>query len=94
MQQSNQSKPDPGAAQQPRIWTTAKDASLISLHGGGHTYAVIAGKLGITTNAAAGRIATLIRLGALKARNGKWTKVADHPEWFIPTQGNRGADGC
>jgi hypothetical protein len=66
-----------------RIWTEAKDATLIALHRSGLPYAAIADEFGVSTNAAAGRITTLIRRGILKARQGKWTKVSDRPDWLI-----------
>jgi hypothetical protein len=64
-----------------RIWTEAKDAALIARHRGAVPYALIADELGVSTNAAAGRIATLIRRGVLKARHGKWTKAGERPDW-------------
>jgi predicted ArsR family transcriptional regulator len=65
-----------------RIWTEAKDAELIVFHTSGLSYAAIAGNLGVSTNAAAARITTLIRRDVLKARRGKWTKVGDHSDWL------------
>jgi hypothetical protein len=67
-----------------RIWTEARDVELIVLHGSGLSYAAIAGNLGVSTNAAAARIATLIRRDVLKARRGKWTKVGEHSDWLCP----------
>jgi hypothetical protein len=55
-----------------RIWTGARDAILIRLHRDRRSYTVIAGEMGISPNAAAGRIAVLIRRGVLSARSGKW----------------------
>ena len=67
-----------------RIWIEARDAELIVLHGSGLSYAAIAGNLGVSTNAAAARIATLIRRDLLKARRGKWAKVGEHSDWLCP----------
>jgi 3-methyladenine DNA glycosylase Mpg len=52
-----------------RIWTKEKDEALVILHRAGHTYNTIAAGFGITLNAAAARIAVLIRAGVLKARS-------------------------
>ena len=65
-----------------RIWTEARDAELIGFHISGLSYAAIAGTLDVSTNAAAARIATLIRRNVLKARRGKWTKVGEHSDWL------------
>jgi predicted ArsR family transcriptional regulator len=65
-----------------RKWVEERDARLIALHRASRPYAEIGRELGISTNAAAGRIATLIRRGVLTARQGKWTKVAEHPDWL------------
>jgi hypothetical protein len=65
-----------------RIWTEARDAELIVFHGNGLSYAAIAGNLDVSTNAAAARIATLIRRDVLKARRGKWKKVGEHSNWL------------
>ena len=67
-----------------RIWTKPKDATLIALHRSGLPYAVIANEFGISKNAAAGRISTLIHGGILKARHGKWTKMSDRLDWLLP----------
>jgi hypothetical protein len=55
-----------------RVWTPKRDATLIALHGTGLSYAAIASHMGITYNAAAARIAVLIRRGILPAKRGKW----------------------
>jgi hypothetical protein len=60
-----------------RIWTVEKDATLIALHRGGDSYIFIARKMRISLNAAAGRIAVLIRRGVLDARHGKWVRGAE-----------------
>jgi transposase len=55
-----------------RVWTPKRDATLIALHGTGLSYAAIASHMGISYNAAAARIAVLIRRGVLPAKRGKW----------------------
>ena len=55
-----------------RVWTEERDAILVRLHRDRRTYVDIAGELGISGNAAAARIAVLIRRGTLSARAGKW----------------------
>ena len=65
-----------------RIWTEARDAELIVLHGNGLSYAAIAGNLDVSTNAVAARIATLIRRDVLQARRGKGKKGGEHSHWL------------
>ena len=60
------------AASTRRVWTPKRDATLIALHGTGLSYAAIASHMGISHNAAAARIAVLIRRGVLVAKRGKW----------------------
>jgi transposase len=60
------------ADQDRRVWTPKRDATLIALHGTGLSYAAIASHMGISYNAAAARIAVLIRRGVLPAKRGKW----------------------
>jgi hypothetical protein len=60
------------AASDRRVWTAKRDATLIALHGTGLSYAAIASHMGISYNAAAARIAVLIRRGILSAKRGKW----------------------
>ena len=60
------------ADKDPRVWTPKRDATLIALHGTGLSYAAIASHMGVTYNAAAARIAVLIRRGILPAKRGKW----------------------
>jgi len=55
-----------------RVWTPRRDATLIALHGTGLSYAAIASHMGISYNAAAARIAVLIRRSVLPAKRGKW----------------------
>lgn len=55
-----------------RVWTPKRDATLIALHGTGLSYSEIASHMGVTYNAAAARIAILIRRGVLPAKRGKW----------------------
>jgi hypothetical protein len=55
-----------------RVWTPKRDATLVALHGTGLSYAAIASHMGISYNAAAARIAVLIRRGVLPAKRGKW----------------------
>jgi predicted ArsR family transcriptional regulator len=55
-----------------RVWTPRRDATLIALHRTGLSYAAIASHMGISYNAAAARIAVLIRRGILPAKRGKW----------------------
>jgi hypothetical protein len=55
-----------------RVWTPKRDQTLIALHGTGLSYAAIASHMGISYNAAAARIAVLIRRGVLPAKRGKW----------------------
>jgi transposase len=55
-----------------RVWTAKRDATLIALHRTGLSYAAIASHMGISYNAAAARIAVLIRRGILPAKRGKW----------------------
>ena len=55
-----------------RVWTPKRDATLIALHRTGLSYAAIASHMGISYNAAAARIAVLIRRGILPAKRGKW----------------------
>ena len=57
-----------------RVWTPDRDATLIALHRTGLGYAEIAGHMGLTVNAAAARIAVLIRRGVLPARHGKFAR--------------------
>ncbi len=65
-----------------RVWTEARDGKLIALYRGGLAYAGIADEVGDSTNAAAARIATLIRQGTLRARSGKWAYTGDRPDWL------------
>jgi hypothetical protein len=44
----------------------------VALHGTGLTYGAIASHMGISFNAAAARIALMIRRGILPAKRGKW----------------------
>ncbi len=62
----------PARAKDRRVWTPKRDATLIALHGTGLSYAAIASHMGISYNAAAARIAVLIRRGLLPAKRGKW----------------------
>jgi hypothetical protein len=62
----------PARTKDRRVWTPKRDATLIALHGTGLSYAAIASHMGISYNAAAARIAVLIRLGLLPAKRGKW----------------------
>jgi transposase len=55
-----------------RVWTPKRDATLIALHRTGLSYAAIASHMGISYNAAAARIAVMIRRGVLPAKRGKW----------------------
>jgi hypothetical protein len=55
-----------------RVWTPKRDATLIALHRTGLSYAAIASHMGISYNAAAARIAVMIRRGILPAKRGKW----------------------
>jgi hypothetical protein len=55
-----------------RVWTPKRDATLIALHRTGLSYAAIASHMGVSYNAAAARIAVLIRRGVLPAKRGKW----------------------
>jgi transposase len=55
-----------------RVWNPKRDATLIALHGTGLSYTAIASHMGISYNAAAARIAVLIRRGILPAKRGKW----------------------
>ena len=55
-----------------RVWTPNRDTTLIALHGTGLSYAAIASHMGVSYNAAAARIAVLIRRGTLPAKRGKW----------------------
>jgi hypothetical protein len=55
-----------------RVWTPKRDSTLIALHRTGLSYAAIASHMGISYNAAAARIAVLIRRGVLPAKRGKW----------------------
>jgi transposase len=61
-----------GIASDRRVWTPKRDATLIALHRTGLSYAAIASHMGISYNAAAARIAVLIRRGILPAKRGKW----------------------
>ena len=65
-----------------RVWSEARDGKLVALHRGGLAYAAIADEVGVSTNAAAARIATLIRQGTLRARSGKWAYTGDRPDWL------------
>jgi transposase len=66
-----------------RVWTEARDRKLVALHRGGLAYAAIAAEVGVSTNAAAGRISALIRQGTLRARSGKWAYTGERPDWLI-----------
>jgi hypothetical protein len=55
-----------------RVWTPKRDATLVALHRTGLSYAAIASHMGVSYNAAAARIAVLIRRGILPAKRGKW----------------------
>jgi transposase len=69
------------ADQDRRVWTAKRDATLIALHRTGLSYAAIASHMGVSYNAAAARIAVLIRRGVLPAKRGKWAEGgAQHPE--------------
>jgi hypothetical protein len=59
-----------------RIWTDKKDTKLIALHRSGDSYTTIARKMRVSLNAAAGRIAVLIRRDVLQTRHGKWVSDA------------------
>ena len=63
---------DPGAGRATRVWTRERDETLIALHRTGLGYAEIAAHMGISVNAAAARIAVMIRRGVLTARHGKF----------------------
>jgi hypothetical protein len=69
---SNGSTPPPPGAKDRRVWTPKRDATLVALHGTGLTYGAIASHMGISFNAAAARIALMIRRGILPAKRGKW----------------------
>jgi hypothetical protein len=64
--------PNAPAASPRRVWTPKRDATLIALHRTGLSYAAIASHMGISYNAAAARVAVLIRRGVLPAKRGKW----------------------
>ncbi|MBS0560319.1 MAG: hypothetical protein JSR21_09720 [Proteobacteria bacterium] len=55
-----------------RVWTRERDETLIALHRTGLGYGEIAAHMGISVNAAAARIAVMIRRGILTARRGKF----------------------
>jgi hypothetical protein len=75
--------PGPASSQaRKRVWTEARDSKLIALYRGGLAYAAIADEIAVSTNAAAARIATLIRQGILRARSGKWAYTGDRPDWL------------
>jgi hypothetical protein len=59
------------------VWTPARDATLVALHGTGLSYAAIASHMGISQNAAGSRIAVLIRRGVLPAKRGKYATDAE-----------------
>jgi transposase len=70
-----------------RVWTAKRDATLIALHRTGLSYAEIASHTGVSYNAAAARIAVLIRRGVLPAKRGKWAPGGAAEDLLPPRPG-------
>ncbi len=77
---TTQPTPTRPAPEDRRVWTPKRDATLVALHRTGLSYTAIASHMGMSYNAAAARIAVLIRRGVLPAKRGKWAAGgAQHP---------------